>query len=138
MKYIVSLVVGLLLAGCATGYNPSYRFKQIEVVNLSGGALQNLSWNVVGSGQTKTCGEVPSKTVCGEYFAQRNYPRAGIELSWTHVDGERKSEVINPSVPGYFYTGLPLRIIVEINPDASLRAYYDQDTPDGDLIIRRR
>jgi len=137
MKYVVSLLAATLLAGCATGYNPTYRFKQVDVVNLAGGPLQNLSWNVVGSGKTMTCSEVTPNRICNDYFAPRRYPRAGIELSWTHVDGERKTEVINPQVEPYFNISIPLSIIIEIQPDGALNAFYRQDSPDGSRIFIR-
>lgn len=137
MKYVTLLLIGALIAGCATGYNPSYVFKRVEVVNLAGGPLHDLTWNVIGSGKTMTCSEVEAKGICAEYFATHRYPKAGIELTWTHVDGERKTAIINPNVPAFFYTGLPLSIFIEIGPDATLRAYYDQDTPDGTRIFIR-
>lgn len=134
MKLLMFLISGALIAGCAGSYDPSYRFKQVDVVNLSGGSLENLSWNVVGSGKTMNCSDVGDNQICADYFPQRPYPRAGIELNWTHVDGERKTEVLNPAVPAYFYTGLPLSIFVEIDPDGALNAFYRQDTSDNVII----
>ena len=135
MKSLILAVAAALLAGCATGYNPSYHFKQVEVVNLAGAPLQNLSWNVVGSGKSMNCSEVAPNAICADYFPQRRYPRAGIELSWTHADGERRSEVPNPAVPAFFYAAFPLRVIIEIDAEGSLNAYYDQDTPGDNLFI---
>lgn len=137
MKYLTLLISAALIAGCATGYNPSYVFKRVDVVNLSGDTLKDLTWNVIGSGKTMTCSEVPANGICADYFATRRYPKAGIEVSWTQGDGERKKAIINPNVPAFFYASLPLMIFVEIGADGSLNAYYDQDTPDGGRIFIR-
>jgi len=131
MKYLTLLISGVLLAGCATPYNPGYRFNRVEVVNLAGAPLKSLSWNVVGSGRAMNCSEVAPNSICTDYFPQRRYPLAGIEVDWTHVDGERRSEVLNPPVPAYFYTTFPLEIYLEIDAEGVINAFYRQNEPDG-------
>ena len=131
MKSLIFAVSAVLLAGCATGYNPGYRFNKVEAANLAGAPLKNLSWNVVGSGKTMNCSEVAPNSICNDYFPGRRYPLAGIELDWTHVDGERRAEVLNPPVPAYFYTAFPLEIYLEIDAEGAIEAFYRQNTPDG-------
>jgi hypothetical protein len=134
MKYLMLVISGLLIAGCATAYNPGYRISQVDVVNLADGSLENLSWNVIGSDKSMNCSEVAPNAICADYFPQRRYPRAGIELSWTHADGERKQELLNPPVPAYFYTAFPLSLIIEIDGAGELNAFYRQNTPDTVII----
>ena len=136
MKYLTLLIAGALIAGCATTYSPRYYFKQVDVVNLTGAPLKDLSWKVVGSGKQMTCEEVAPNRICTDYFPRRHYPRAGIELNWIDADGKAQSAILNPAVPAYFYTSLPLSIFIEIDPEGTLRAYYRQDTP-GDRVIRK-
>ena len=132
MKTIFPMIASALLAGCAVGYNPAYGFKEVQVVNLTGATIENVSWHVLGSDKTLNCNEVARFAMCADYFARRRYPQSGIEVNWTHPDGERRTALMNPSVPVTFYNGFPLRIVVEIEADGGTNAFYEQDEPSRD------
>ena len=52
-----------------------------------------------------------------------------------HPDGSRKAETLNPPVPAYYYSSLPLQISAEINEDVSVRPFYKQEEPGRDGSI---
>ena len=136
MKYLSVILACLSMAGCANwGYNPSYRFNEVLAVNLSGASISDVRVSVMGSAIAYSCDSVNEFAMCRDYFNYRRYPAAGIELSWTHADGERHSTTVNPDIPVYFSTAFPLRIVMEINPDASVKSFYEQEEPgDGPFM----
>jgi hypothetical protein len=132
MKRIILLTAAALAAGCALGYNPAYRFKEVQVVNLTGATIENVSWHVLGSDKTLNCSEVAKFAMCADYFANRRYPQSGIEVNWTHPDGERKTALLNPSVPVTFVSSFPVRIVVELGADGGAKGFFEQDEPSRD------
>ena len=127
-----SMTMGLLaatLTACATGYQPTYYFNEVQVVNLSGAPIRDVDWQVVGSNRSQRCDEVAMYAMCHDRFGKRRYPQQGIELGWTGADGERRSETPAPHVPAFFSTAFALRIVLEIDPDGRVKAFYEQDEP---------
>lgn len=138
MKAIVLLLSTAFAAGCVAGYNPAYRFNEVQVVNLTDATIENLSWRVLGSGKTLNCNEVARFAMCADHFARRRYPQSGLEVNWTHPDGERKTALLSPDVPVTFPSGFPLRIVMEIRADGGVEGFYEQDEPgrdDGGLFV---
>ena len=128
MKKFVILLASLVTAACATGYIPSYRFNQIQVVNLSGSSIEDVGVRVVDSEKALSCEEVAMNAVCEDRFGSRPYPQQGIELNWTHPGGDRKREVLTPEVPVTFYSTTPLRIVMEVKEDGSVNPFFEQDS----------
>jgi hypothetical protein len=118
-----------LIAACATGYQPSYRFNNVQVVNLAGAPIQDVEVVIVDSPKTLACEEVNAHAMCADRFPYRRYPQRGILLSWTHVDEENLSQTLNPRVATFFNTAFPLRVVMEIREDGSVKAFYEQNEP---------
>ena len=127
-KYFLLLPV-FLVASCATNYQPNYRFNNVQAVNLTGGIIRDVDIIIVDSPKTLACEEVNANAMCAERFPYRPYPQQGVVLSWTHTDGERKSESANPRVAVYFNSAFPLRVVMEIRADGSVKTFYEQDEP---------
>ena len=127
-KLIISLACGLL-AGCASGYNPDYFFNEVQVVNLTGATIENVSWQVVNSPKALSCPEVAKFAMCADFFPKRRYPQQGIELSWTEADGSEQSGMPNPAIPIYFPAAFALRVVMELREDGNIKAFYEQDEP---------
>lgn len=135
MKIPLLILAGLITAGCATGgYNPSYRFNELQVHNLSGSNMEDVSIRVVGSEKAIQCDVVAPNATCHERFNYRRYPQQGIELSWTHLDGERRTEMFNPKIPATFYSSFPLRIVMEVDPEGAVNPFYEQEEPSGSVF----
>ncbi len=127
MKYLLSLCAALA-SGCAGTYVPSYSFNQIQAINLSGGAIDDVGLRVAGSDREVACARVVNNGICDTRFGKRRYPQQGLELTWTHPDGSRRNETVAQRVPAYFSSGRPLQVFVEIRADGSLEAYYRQES----------
>jgi hypothetical protein len=119
----------VLIAACATGYQPAYRFNNVQAVNLAGATIRDVAINIIDSPKTLACDQVNPNAMCADRFPYRRYPQQGIVLSWTHVDGGHLSETLNPEVPVFFNSAFPLRIVMEIREDGSVKAFYEQDEP---------
>lgn len=132
MIKLTVLVLSCLSVACVKGYNPTYSFNEIQVVNLSGKTIDDVSASVAGTAKSISCENVAKNAICYDYFGRRIYPQQGIELSWIHGDGSRKSEVQTPPIPAFFSPAFPLRLVLEINEAGSVKAFYEQEEPGGD------
>lgn len=134
MNKFFLLPLSLLLTACVSGYNPGYYYNEVQVVNLTGGVITDVSLRVVDS-RTLACDEVLMHAMCDERFGKRRYPQLGIELAWTHPDGERRTDSFGPRIPAYYSASFPLRIVMEVNPDGSVKPFYEQDEPSRDGLF---
>ena len=136
MYKLLILLSAALLSACAAGggYNPRYYFNEVQAVNLTDGTITDVSLRVNGSTKALACAEVNKFAMCADRFGNRLYPKQGIELSWTGVDGNRKTDTQDPRIPSYYPAAFPLRIVLEINADGSVKAFYEQDEPGRDGI----
>jgi hypothetical protein len=137
MKQLLIAMLSFSTLACVTGYNPRFDFNEIQVVNLSTATIRDVRVVFVGSPKTLGCDEVAKHAMCADRFGRRFYPQQGIELSWTHTDGSRKSEIFSPQIPVTYFTAFPLRIVMEVNANGSVKAFYEQDEPgrDGDSLF---
>ena len=106
-------------------------------MNLTGETITGVSLRVGGSERSLGCAEVLKNALCDDRFGKRRYPQQGLELSWVHGDGKQNSQQLNPAIPAYFATAFPLRIMLEVVEDGSVKAYYEQEEPgrDGGVFI---
>ena len=132
MKKLSVLFLSILTAACAISYNPNYWFNEIQVVNLSGATITGVKIRVLDTTKSYSCEEVAQFALCQDRFGKRHYPLQGIELSWTHPDGSNKSELLSAHVPAYYDAPFPLRIMMEIHEDGSVKIFYEQETPGRD------
>jgi hypothetical protein len=44
---------------------------------------------------------------------------------------------VNPEIPAYFPSSFPLRVVIEIREDGSVKAFYEQEEPgrNGGIFI---
>ena len=127
MKTITLLLSSLTLAACTGGYNPRYYYSNIEVANLSGGAITNVEVQVGADGRNLRCETVAKNALCQERFGKRPYPQQDIELSWQDSDGNAQSTKVNPHLPATLTPSGALRIMLDIREDGSVKAYFKQD-----------
>ena len=140
MKKSILILACVALSACVTGYNPRYYFNEVQVVNLAGATIADVSVRIIESPKSLACEEVRKNAMCRDYFGKRPYPQQGVELNWTHADGSAKTETVNPSVPVTFSSAFPLRIVVEIREDGTVKPFFEQEEPsrDGGAIILGR
>lgn len=123
--------MSFLTVACATGYNPTYRFNQVQVVNLTTATITNVKVRFEGSDKVLNCDAVAKFALCQDHFASLKYPQQVVELSWTHGDGSRKSQQLTPRIAIYFRTAFPLRLVLEANEDGSVTPIFEQDGSNG-------
>lgn len=126
MKGLFAIAAAAALAACAGSYNPTYYYGYVEVINLSGGPIRDVSLRVNGSPKTLTCDRVDPNSICYDYFGKRRFPMQGIDLSWVQADGGARTDTLATRVPAYFSTGIPLQVFVEIGADGAVEVYYRQ------------
>lgn len=129
MKGILSGLSIALLAGCATGYEPRYYFNELQAVNLTGTEISDVSITVVNSNKVVDCEKAAPSAQCQRKFGKRLYRQEGIQLNWSDAEGNLRSEALQPPIPAYYSTALALRIVMEINADGSVEAFYEQEEP---------
>jgi hypothetical protein len=93
--------------------------------------ITDVAVRVADSPKTLACEEVAKNAMCADRFVKHPYPQQGIELSWTHTDGSRKSDSFAPAIPVTYNSAFPLRIVMEVNADGSVKPFYEQDEPSG-------
>ena len=127
MKSILLLLSCLSLVSCATGYNPRFYYSNIEVANLTGGSITNVEVMIGETARNLRCDEVTKNRLCQERFGKRPYPGQAIQLSWLDSAGNPQSRQPNPSILATLTPGLPLRVMLEIHQDGSVKAKLEQD-----------
>ena len=130
MKNSVVLIFSVLGSACATPFQPAYTYNEILVVNNSRELIQDVTVEVVSTGRMFSCGNVVPFGICSNRFSKRRYERNPIQISWAIGDTSSKTEAFVVEVPATFYTGYALRGVLDIAPDSSISAYFEQDTPD--------
>ena len=127
MKKLIITLSCLTLAACAGGYNPRFYYSNIEVANLSGGAITTVEVQVGADGRNLRCETVAKNALCQERFGKRPYPQQDIELSWQDSDGNPQSTRVNPHLPATLTPSWALRIMLDIREDGSVKVYFKQD-----------
>lgn len=129
MKSISLIALGLLVASCATGYNPRFYYSNIEVANLSGADISNVEVQIGVDGRNLRCDSVASNALCQERLGKRPYPEQdGLRLSWQDAEGNSQSQQLQPSIPATMSTGIALGVMLDINEDGNVKAWFKQDT----------
>ncbi len=129
MNKLIVLAACGFIGACAGGYNPVYYFNEVQVVNLSGADIRDVSLRVIDSPKVLDCEAVAKFAMCHDRFGRKRYPQQGVELSWTHADGSHRSDTPNPHVPTYYSPAFALRIVMEIAEDGSVKTFYEQEEP---------
>lgn len=117
------------MSACATSYQSSYSYNQILVVNNSRDLVQDVTIEVVDTGRVFNCGNIAPFGICSNRFGKRRYERDPIQISWAIGDTSSRTESFVVEVPATFYPGIALRGVLDIAPDGSVSAYFEQDTP---------
>lgn len=127
MKILPLLLASLLLSACGFSYNPRYYYNNVEIANLTGDTIRDLRVQIGIDGRVIACDEVTDKRLCQQRFGKRPYPQDLVDISWRDTAGQQQSRQINPSIPLTLTPSLALRLVLEINADGSIKAYFRQD-----------
>lgn len=122
------LALALQISACATGYQETYIYEEIAVVNNSAQRVRDVVVRDTGSGRVFNCGDIGPFGTCSNRVGKRRYERAAIEVSWTFGSAARRTEAFVIRVPATFYTSLALRGVLAIAPGGSISAYFEQNS----------
>jgi hypothetical protein len=134
MKILYLLVLGVAISACSMKYTPMYYLNEIQVVNRTGTTITNVSVRFQNSTKTLFCDEVTDNRYCQDLFPRHRYPQQVIELSWVHGDGTTQSRQFNPGIPAYFNTAFPLRLMMEVSEQGTVKTYFEQEEPKGSIF----
>ena len=121
-------VSGLLLAGCASGYQPVHFYNEILIVNNSRQLVRDVAVNVSGTGRVFSCGNIAPHGICSNRFGKRRYEAKPIRIGWVFGNVARQSESFVVEVPVSFTTGVAMRGVLDFKPDGSVSAFFQQDS----------
>jgi hypothetical protein len=128
MKKSGIVLVSFLSVACASnGYNPSYVFNQLQVVNLTESTITDVNLEIGGSDRSVNCDEVAKNAICNKNFAKHRYPQQVNVISWTDGSGTQRSEQVSPKIASYVDPPLALRLVIEIHEDGSVKPIFEQD-----------
>jgi hypothetical protein len=128
MKKLSILLFSFLSVACASnGYNPSYVFNQLQVVNLTESTITDVNLQIGGSDRSVSCDEVAKNAICNKNFGKRRYPQQVDELSWTDASGTPRSQQVSQKFAAYYDVALAFRLVIEIHEDGSVKPIVEQD-----------
>jgi hypothetical protein len=129
MKTAAVVIPCLLVMSCATSYRPMYMYNEVRVDNATSRAITDVSVRIGDSEGSISCGRIGAKEVCSRRFGKLRYPHQSIEMSWTAEDGIRQTREFEPTIPGYFLTPFPLRILLDLDRDGKVAVRFWQEEP---------
>jgi len=127
MKILNLVTLCVLISACATGFNPRYYYSDIEIDNLTGETIRNVRVEVGPGGRVLECAEVTKNRICQQRIGKLLYPKAEVMLTWETADGRQMSAQENPPVPITLVYSQPIRLLMDIAADGSVRFYFKQD-----------
>jgi hypothetical protein len=125
MKATLLLMTSLLVAACSAGYSPRYYYESVEVSNLSGEAISDLQVQI--GERDYGCDAVAKNAMCHQRFGKLPYPQQPLRVSWQVGDGGEQTQQVDPMVPATLSPALPLRVMLDIGEDGSVKAYFKQN-----------
>jgi hypothetical protein len=127
MKKIYSiLIAGLVLSACATSYESPYFYNEILIINNSREMIQDVSIRAGESGRMFSCGNIAPRGICSDKFPRRRYMESSITIAWVFDSISRQTDEFVLEVPTTFDSQLSLRGVLEITPEGSISAYFEQ------------
>ncbi len=129
MKKYFILIPGLLLSSCATSYESLYSYNEILIINRSKQLIQDVTISAGETNRTFSCGNIAPLGICSDKFPERRYMKSPIRIGWVFGNTSGQSNDFVLEVPATFSTEFPLRGVLEISPQGSISAYFEQDTP---------
>jgi len=127
-KNHIILIIGLLLSSCATNYESAYSYNEILIINRSRQLIQDVTISAAGTNRTFSCGNIAPLGICSDKFPERRYLKNPIRIGWIFGNTSGQTDEFILEVPATFSTALPLRGVLEISPQGSISAYFQQGT----------
>ena len=127
MKKYFILIPGLLSSSCATSYESLYSYNEILIINRSRELIQDVTISAGETNRTFSCGNIAPRGICSDKFPARQYMKNPIRIGWVFGNTSGQSNDFVLEVPATFSTEYPLRGVLEISPQGSISAYFQQE-----------
>lgn len=124
-------MLGILLSACATVYEPQYNYNEILIINKSRELIQDVKISASESGRGFSCGNIAPLGICSNKIPSRQYMKNPIQIAWVFGSSARQTNEFVLEVPATMDIALPLRGVLEISPQGSVSAYFEQGSPDN-------
>ena len=128
-KNSLVLIFVLLLSACATINTPQYFYNEILIINKSRELIQDVKISVSETSRGFSCGNIAPRGICSNKIPRRQYMKHPIRIAWVFGSTARQTSEFVLEVPATMDIALPLRGVLEISPQGSISAYFEQDSP---------
>jgi len=126
-KNYLFVTLGLMLSSCAISFEPQYFYNEILVINKSRVLIQDVSVSAEATGRSFSCGNIAPLGICSNKIPKRRYMKSPITIAWVFGNTARQTDEFVLEVPAAMSTDYPLRGVLEISPQGSISAYFQQD-----------
>ena len=123
-------MLGIFLSACATVKEPQYFYNEILIANKTRELIQDVQISVSETGRGFSCGNIAPLGICSNKIPSRRYMKNPIRITWVFGNSARQTNEFVLEVPATMDTMFPLRGVLEISPQGSLSAYFEQGSAD--------
>ena len=123
-------MLAILLSACATVNTPQYFYNEVLIINKSRHLIQDVKISVSETGRGFSCGNIAPLGICSNKIPSRPYMKNPIQISWMFGNTALQTNEFVLEVPAMMDIDLPLRGVLEISPQGSLSARFEQGTED--------
>jgi hypothetical protein len=130
MKGTIFLAVALLFSACATSSDnaPRYTYNEVLIINNSKELIQNVTIRSADNERFFSCDNIAPLGICSNRFGRRPYKQDPFSIEWVFGNRARQTDEVTVKVPAYSSPGVPLRGVLEISPQGTITAYFEQDS----------
>lgn len=126
LKTILLLTISLLAFGCATPNQPVYFYDEIVVRNMTRGIAQDVTIKAEETNREFGCSNIAPRGECSTSFPKREYLGSSIQIGWNTYNTKRQKRGFVLNIPDSFDPAIVLRGVLELRPDGSIQAFFEQ------------
>jgi hypothetical protein len=108
---------------------PTYTYNEVVVLNQSRALVRDVLISATESGRVFSCGNIAPRGMCSNKFQPQTYRGSPIQITWAIGNGRRHSKTIELELPKSFVAELPMRGVLLIDGQGSIKAYLQQEPP---------
>jgi len=122
----VSVFIVILASSCASISKPFY-YNEIVVHNNTRDLIRDVEIRAEVSNRMFSCGNIASNARCSNKFPQREYQNNLLSVIWVHNNIKRTKNNIKLEVPAQMDKSIPLRGVLALQEDGSIKVWLEQD-----------
>jgi len=129
LNKILLMSYTLLLCSCATTEVPVFYYNEVVVRNLTRGIVEDVTIRADQSQRIFGCSHIAPRGQCSNQFPKREYLKSPIQIGWTLDNNSSETTEFVLEIPASFSPAIMLRGVLEIRPDGSIHAFFEQHNP---------